>query len=313
MRVHSQEMTKRPAGEIAVIFVSQVTGADPDGYAAAAAAMEALAATQPGYRGIDSARGGDGLGITVSYWADEAAAVAWRKNDEHAAIRERGPRPVVFVLFAPCRGGHAQLRLAKIMTPRLPPALSQRFDRDFAILFTVMLTIAAGNTALQSVLPAIGRSLHVRDNAVAAAFSVSALLWVLAAPFWANRSDKQGRRAMILLGPGRVHRVADIVRRVPARRDQRLDRRDRGVPALHPRAADLRHARRGGATGDPGDRRRADDAGGADQGADPARLGVRARHDPGAGDRAVSAARVDRRTSRSGCPAQRSCSRCSAR
>jgi len=77
-----------------------------------------------------------------------------------------------------------------------------RFDRDFALLFTVMLTIAAGNTALQSVLPAIGRSLHVRDNAVAAAFSVSALLWVLAAPYWANRSDRQGRRAMILLGVG---------------------------------------------------------------------------------------------------------------
>lgn len=78
----------------------------------------------------------------------------------------------------------------------------RRFDRDFALLFTVMLTIAAGNTALQSVLPAIGRSLHVRDNAVAAAFSVSALLWVLAAPYWAARSDRQGRRAMILLGVG---------------------------------------------------------------------------------------------------------------
>ena len=36
-----------------------------------------------------------------------------------------------------------------------------------------MLTIAAGNTALQSVLPALGRSLHVPDKAVAAAFSVS--------------------------------------------------------------------------------------------------------------------------------------------
>lgn len=84
----------------------------------------------------------------------------------------------------------------------MKPSIAGRFDRDFAILFTVMLTIAAGNTALQSVLPAIGRSLHVRDNAVAAAFSVSALLWVLAAPFWANRSDRQGRRTMILLGQG---------------------------------------------------------------------------------------------------------------
>ena len=77
-----------------------------------------------------------------------------------------------------------------------------RIDRDFALLFTVMLTIAAGNTALQSVLPALGRSLHVPDSAVAAAFSVSGLLWVLAAPFWAKRSDTHGRRAMILLGMG---------------------------------------------------------------------------------------------------------------
>ncbi|MFW2850697.1 MFS transporter [Sphingomonas sp. TX0543] len=65
-----------------------------------------------------------------------------------------------------------------------------------------MLTIAAGNTALQSVLPALGRSLGVMDSAVAAAFSVSALLWVIAAPFWANRSNRQGRRAMVLLGMG---------------------------------------------------------------------------------------------------------------
>jgi MFS family permease len=69
-------------------------------------------------------------------------------------------------------------------------------------MFMVMLTIAAGNTALQSVLPALGRSLGVADSAVAAAFSVSALLWVIAAPFWANRSDRYGRRLMILLGMG---------------------------------------------------------------------------------------------------------------
>lgn len=75
-------------------------------------------------------------------------------------------------------------------------------NRDFILLFLVMLTIAAGNTALQSVLPALGRSLKVPDSAVAAAFSVSALLWVVSAPFWANRSDRHGRRAMILLGVG---------------------------------------------------------------------------------------------------------------
>ncbi len=83
---------------------------------------------------------------------------------------------------------------------KVPKSLPRAPDRDFALLFMVMLTIAAGNTALQSVLPALGRSLHVADSSVAAAFSVSALLWVIAAPYWAKRSDRHGRRAMILLG-----------------------------------------------------------------------------------------------------------------
>ena len=78
--------------------------------------------------------------------------------------------------------------------------MTKSIDRNFALMFLVMLTVAAANTALQSVLPALGRSLGVADSAVAAAFSVSALLWVLAAPFWANRLDRHGRRTMILLG-----------------------------------------------------------------------------------------------------------------
>lgn len=74
--------------------------------------------------------------------------------------------------------------------------------RDFGLLFLVMLTIAAGNTGLQSVLPAIGRSLGMADSAVAAAFSVSALIWTLTASYWARRSERHGRRNMVLLGLG---------------------------------------------------------------------------------------------------------------
>ncbi len=73
-------------------------------------------------------------------------------------------------------------------------------NRDFAILFMVMLITGAGNTALQSVLPAIGRTLQVPDSVIATIFSVSALLWVFSAPYWAKRSDRQGRRKMVLLG-----------------------------------------------------------------------------------------------------------------
>jgi heme-degrading monooxygenase HmoA len=77
-------------GQVAVIFVAQRTAEDDAGYAAAAEAMDRLAAAQPGYRGVDSARDAHGLGITVSYWADEASAVAWRQHPEHAATREQG-------------------------------------------------------------------------------------------------------------------------------------------------------------------------------------------------------------------------------
>lgn len=85
-----QVMEQQANGEVAVIFSSIRNAADAAGYDAAAAAMDALAARQPGYRGVESARGADGAGITVSYWADDAAAIAWRDHPEHAAIRERG-------------------------------------------------------------------------------------------------------------------------------------------------------------------------------------------------------------------------------
>jgi heme-degrading monooxygenase HmoA len=82
-------MAEDRTGQTVVIFVSQRTGVDADGYAAAADAMDALAAEQPGYRGVESLSQG-GMGITLSYWADEASAVAWRKHPEHAATREAG-------------------------------------------------------------------------------------------------------------------------------------------------------------------------------------------------------------------------------
>ena len=70
----------------------------------------------------------------------------------------------------------------------------------FALLFSVMLVAAAGNTAMQSLLPAIGRDLDVADLWVAAAFSLSALVWVAMAPVWAHRADRRGRRALMRLG-----------------------------------------------------------------------------------------------------------------
>ena len=83
-------MPDHRTGQIAVIFTATRTAADDAGYAAAATAMDALAAMQPGYRGVDSVRGADGGGITVSYWADDAAATAWRDHPDHRATRDEG-------------------------------------------------------------------------------------------------------------------------------------------------------------------------------------------------------------------------------
>ena len=75
---------------VAVIFTSLRTGDDGEGYGAMAAEMERLGAQQPGYLGIESARGADGFGITVSYWRTAADARAWKGVSEHLGAQKLG-------------------------------------------------------------------------------------------------------------------------------------------------------------------------------------------------------------------------------
>jgi heme-degrading monooxygenase HmoA len=75
---------------VAVIFTS-VQADDTEGYAETAARMEDLAAEQPGYLGIESARDpATGFGITVSYWRSEDDAAAWKRVAEHAEAQRTG-------------------------------------------------------------------------------------------------------------------------------------------------------------------------------------------------------------------------------
>ena len=74
----------------AVIFSSIRTAQDDQGYGSAADRMMQLAGDQPGYLGVDSVRDATGVGITVSYWASEAAIAAWRRHAEHTIVREQG-------------------------------------------------------------------------------------------------------------------------------------------------------------------------------------------------------------------------------
>ena len=73
----------------AVIFSSLRRDADP-AYGDAALRMVQLAMQQPGYLGVENARGEDGFGITVSYWSSLEAIAAWRAHAEHAAIQRLG-------------------------------------------------------------------------------------------------------------------------------------------------------------------------------------------------------------------------------
>lgn len=86
----------------AVIFTALRTGID-EGYEAAAGLMMRLAAEQPGFLGVEHAR--DGLGITVSYWADEASIAAWKAQADHQLAQAYG-REKWYATFA--------IRVAKV-------------------------------------------------------------------------------------------------------------------------------------------------------------------------------------------------------
>jgi heme-degrading monooxygenase HmoA len=74
----------------AVIFTSRRTAADPEGYDRTGDRMVELAATMPGYLGIESARNSDGVGITVSYWDSVESIRRWRDHAEHRVAQLAG-------------------------------------------------------------------------------------------------------------------------------------------------------------------------------------------------------------------------------
>ena len=91
----------------AVIFSSQRTEGD-NGYSQMAERIVELAAEQPGFLGVESVRGPDGFGITVSYWASAEAIAAWKVNVEHFAAQEMGKQKW-YELY--------ELRVAKVERP----------------------------------------------------------------------------------------------------------------------------------------------------------------------------------------------------
>jgi len=79
-----------PERYFAVIFTAQRSLSGDDIYDITADRMVALAKQQPGFLGVESVRGDDGIGITVSYWTDREAIANWRNNAEHLAAQSLG-------------------------------------------------------------------------------------------------------------------------------------------------------------------------------------------------------------------------------
>ena len=79
-----------PKCYFAVIFTAQRSLSGNDIYDITADRMVLLARRQPGFLGVESVRGDDGIGITVSYWVDRDAIANWRQQAEHLAAQALG-------------------------------------------------------------------------------------------------------------------------------------------------------------------------------------------------------------------------------
>ena len=71
----------------AVIFTSIRTEGEND-YGKTANHMVELAATMPGFLGVESAR--EDVGITVSYWKDLESIKNWKYQTDHVLARDKG-------------------------------------------------------------------------------------------------------------------------------------------------------------------------------------------------------------------------------
>ncbi|MBL6602366.1 MAG: antibiotic biosynthesis monooxygenase [Candidatus Puniceispirillum sp.] len=79
-----------PERYFAVIFTAQRSLSGDDIYDITADRMVLLARRQPGFLGVESVRGDDGIGITVSYWVDRDAIANWRQQAEHLSAQALG-------------------------------------------------------------------------------------------------------------------------------------------------------------------------------------------------------------------------------
>lgn len=104
----------------AVIFTSTRTEGD-NGYGEMAQTMAALAAQQPGFLGVESAR--EELGITVSYWESLDAIAALEAQQRTSDRTKARARPMVCVVQDAHLQGRTRLRLFNGVSDLAEPSI----------------------------------------------------------------------------------------------------------------------------------------------------------------------------------------------
>lgn len=98
-------MTDWPKTYYACIFTNQRSEQGRDLYPMMSDRMVELAKTQPGFLGVESVRGDDEIGITVSYWETREAIAAWGRHGRACDCQTPWTRRILpMVSTAHCQG-----------------------------------------------------------------------------------------------------------------------------------------------------------------------------------------------------------------
>jgi MFS family permease len=80
------------------------------------------------------------------------------------------------------------------------PSTPKQRQRAFQILFLSLICLGVGQSGMFAILPPVSRELGLTEFQTGAIFAISATIWVFSSAYWGARSDRQGRRPMIVLG-----------------------------------------------------------------------------------------------------------------
>lgn len=92
---------------------------------------------------------------------------------------------------------HPRFEFAKTAFRRITASEKQR---AFTILFVSLMCMGAGQSVMFAILPTLVRRLGLTEFQGSLPFVVSASIWLFTSGFWGRKSDRWGRKPVILLG-----------------------------------------------------------------------------------------------------------------